>query len=576
MIRLPTTQTSGFSRWAGTLLCCSWLFLSREAGAENSVQELINRTENQIRQLQAQISRNDNLVHELQEQISRNNSQVQVLLEQIDALKKKTGETGVAPVTPRSAGVPPVSNAAIAGKEEKEDSTSGGEILKPGQARIGSAVISLGGFVDASFVYRSRNLTADIGTPFASVPFSAQGDLGRNPEFRGSARASRLSLKIVDEDIFDGTRLGAFTEIDFLGAGGSASQQQVNGYQTRLRQAWLAADDPGDNGFHFLAGQAYSLVTAGRGKGIAALQENLPPVVDDQTVVGTDFARQWQIRLVKDFGPLSVGLSAENPQTLWGNAIMPNGFVRFVTMETPDSSLGTTPVSLNTVPDLVVKLALDPSFGHFEAFGLRREFVIDDGPNGGTVTTSGLAGGLSALIPVGESLQLTGSVSYGKGLGRYGAAQLPDATSDSSGKPVAIPALHTLAGVIYKPSQKWSAYLYGGFEKAFEAGTSTVDGQIFGYGNSARLNNGCTGTVNALEAGTTFCDGDTEIMSEVTIGGWWNLYTGKWGSLQFGPQLAYLRRSLFEDVNDAAPSTTDWMVFGSFRYTLFDSADAGF
>ncbi len=63
--------------------------------------------------------------------------------------------------------------------------------------------------------------------------------------------------------------------------------------------------------------------------------------------------------------------SIENPQIIWGNAIKPNGFVRFVTTEPPHSSLGTTQVSIDAEPDLVLKLAFDASFGHFETFVLR-------------------------------------------------------------------------------------------------------------------------------------------------------------------------------------------------------------
>jgi hypothetical protein len=444
------------------------------------------------------------------------------------------------------------------------------EALKPGQLMVGNTLLSLGGFIDASLVSRSRNLVSDIGTPFSSIPFSAQGDLGRNPEFRGSARASRLNLKIDDEDSLSSIRLGAYIETDFLSAGSAgANQQQVNGYQTRLRQAWLSAEDIGDDGFHFLAGQAYSLVTPGHGPGISPLQENLPSVVDDQTVVGTDFVRQWQFRLVKDFGPIALGGSIENPQIIWGNAIKPNGFVRFVTTEPPHSSLGTTQVSIDAEPDLVLKLAFDASFGHFETFVLRRAFLLDAGPDGGTISTSGLSSGFSALVPIGDSLNLTGSFSHGDGLGRYGAAQLPDATNDSFGKPVAIPASHALLGLIYQPSPKWSIYLYSGFEKASAAGTGTVGEQIFGYGNNARLNDGCNGTVNALEAGTTFCDGDTQIVREITIGGWWKLYQGKAGSLKFNLQFANLKRTLFADVNNAAPSTEVRMMFASFRYRPF-------
>lgn len=532
-------RVAGLPRLAGMLVWSGVAAFSGAAQAQASVQEQIGQIQNQITGLQAQMDRLKN----------------QVAAETAPAVPAPT-KTAVA--TPASAEV-------SAGGD-----TRAAELLKPGQIRLGSSLVSLGGFVDGSMVFRLHNLTADLGTPFASLPFPSQGDVGRNTELRGSARASRLGLRIDDGNSPDGTRLSAYGEIDFLGAGGDAgNQRHVNGYQPRLRQAWMAADSGGDSGFLLMAGQAYSLVTPSRGKGMAGLQEALPPVVDDQAVVGTDFARQWQVRLVKDLGPVSLGVSVENPQTLWGNAITPAGFIRFVTTAVPHSSLGTTPISLDAVPDVAVKLTLDRSFGQFEMFGLGRVFRLDDGPNGGTVVTTSLAGGVNARVPASPSLDLSGSLSYGTGLGRYGAAQLPDATTDSAGKPVAIKALHAQVGLVYHPSPRWSAYLYGGFEMAYEAGTSNVSGQIFGYGNRSRMNNGCTGSVTALETGLTFCNGDTQRVSEITAGGWWTLFQGLQGRLQLGSQVAYVQRTLFADVNGLAPSADNWMLFTSLRYTPF-------
>ncbi len=536
---MVTGRVAGLPRLAGMLAWSGAVALSGAAQAQTSVQEQIGQIESRIVELQAQIDR-----------------------------LKKQATAEAAPT------VPDFTKAAVVSPVAAELSTGGGarttELLKPGQIRLRSTLVTLGGFVDGSMVLRLRNLTADVGTPFASLPFPSQGDVGRNTEFRGSARASRLNLRIDDGNSPDGTRLSAYGEIDFLGAGGDAANpRQVNGYQPRLRQAWMAADSGGDGGFLLMAGQTYSLVTPSRGKGMAGLQEALPPVVDDQAVVGTDFARQWQVRVVKDLGPVSLGVSVENPQTLWGNATMPAGFTRFVTTSVPHSSLGTTPISLDGLPDVAFKLTLDKPFGQFEVFGLSRVFRLDDGPNGGSVSATSLAGGVNARVPASTSLDLSGSLSYGTGLGRYGAAQLPDATSDSAGKPVAIKALHAQAGLVYHPSPRWSAYLYGGFEMAYEAGAGNIGGQVFGYGNRSRINNGCTGSVTALETGLSFCNGDTQRVSEITAGGWWTLHQGLQGRLQFGSQVAYVRRTLFADVSGLDPSADNWMLFTTLRYTPF-------
>lgn len=500
----------------------------------------------------------------VQEQIDRMESQIRELQSKVDQLKKQAG-------APSDGVRDPNAGAALADANPSAHGTSASNVqLLPGQIRVGSARLGFGGFVDASTVFRLRNMTASLGTPFTAIPFPSQGDVGRNTEFRGSAQASRFNLAVDDFGTPGGTRLSAFGEIDFLGGGsGTANQIQVNGFQPRLRQAWLAADAGGDSSFLFVAGQAPSLVTPHRGQGVDGVHADLPSVIDDQAVVGTHNVRQWQLRAVKNWGPMSVGVSLENPQTLWANTVTPAGFVRFVTTTEPDSSLGVTPISLDAVPDVALKLSLEKPYGHFELFGLSRMLRLDAGPNGGTLSTNSFAGGVHGRILAAKNLDLTGGVSYGTGLGRYGAAQLPDATSDSLGHPVAVKALHAQAGLVYRPSAKWSLYAYGGIEKAYSAGTGTANGQIFGYGNDARINNGCHGTVTALVTGATFCDGDTQQVSEITVGGWWTLHQSKQGRLQFGSQLAYAKRTLFSDVNGSAPSADNWMLYTSFRYTPF-------
>jgi hypothetical protein len=530
---------AGHSRSAGLLVWASVLAISGAAYAQTSVQEQIVQIDRQIAELQAQA----------------------------DLLRKQVA-LEAAPTGHALTNAPAVSDSKLEQSDTAGTRTT--ELLKPGQVRMGSTVVTLGGYVDGSAVFRLHNLMADVATPFAALPFPSQGDVGRNTEFRGSARASRLNLGIEDGKGLDGVRLSAFGEIDFLGASGDAANlRQVNGFQPRLRQAWMAAESGGDSGYLLMAGQAHSLITPSRGKGIASLHEDLPPVIDEQAVVGTNFSRQWQVRLVKDLGAVSLAGSVESPQTLWGNTVMPVGFVRFVPTSTPHSSLGNRPIPIDGLPDVAVKLTVHRPFGQFELFGLGRVFRLDDGPNGGTVSTNGLAGGVNARVHASPSLGIRSSFSYGTGLGRYGAAQLPDATSDSAGKPVAIKAFHGQVGLVYQPSPQWSAYLYGGFEKAYEAGAGSAGGQLFGYGNPARLNNGCTGTVSALERGISFCDGDTQTVSEVTAGGWLTLSQGRQGRLQLGSQVAYVRRTLFADQNGLAPYADNWMVYTSLRYTPF-------
>jgi hypothetical protein len=88
----------------------------------------------------------------------------------------------------------------------------------------------------------------------------------------------------------------------------------------RLRQANITYDNSGW-GFHFLAGQAWSLLTQNQ-VGITPRKENIPITIDANYVVGWNYVRQWQIRAVQEFGPgVSLGVSIENSATIFGGSI---------------------------------------------------------------------------------------------------------------------------------------------------------------------------------------------------------------------------------------------------------------
>jgi len=85
--------------------------------------------------------------------------------------------------------------------------------------------VTLGGFLAMESVYRSRSETADIGSSYGGVPFANQSTAHMS-ELRGSARQSRLSL-LVQGDADADTHLGAYYEMDFLGAGQTANSTKA-------------------------------------------------------------------------------------------------------------------------------------------------------------------------------------------------------------------------------------------------------------------------------------------------------------------------------------------------------------
>ena len=157
--------------------------------------------------------------------------------------------------------------------------------------------MTLNGFVTADTVWRQRNQVADVATPFGAIPFPFS-PLYNEHEFHGSARKSQLQL-LFEGNIDSVQKLSGYFETDFLGVGGgppaASNYTETNSWPPRLRQAWLTYDNTA-SGFHFLAGQAWTLATQNR-LGIAPRRENIPNTIEASYVVGFDYLRQWQLRI---------------------------------------------------------------------------------------------------------------------------------------------------------------------------------------------------------------------------------------------------------------------------------------
>ena len=127
-----------------------------------------------------------------------------------------------------------------------------------GTFRLGGVTVSLGGFIELAGIFRSRNEVADIGSNFNTGIPLPQSALYHENEFRASSRQSRLSL-LVQGDVDPHQKLAAYFETDFQGSAPTANSVESNSYNLRLRQAYGTYDNT-DLGFHFLGGQAWSLL----------------------------------------------------------------------------------------------------------------------------------------------------------------------------------------------------------------------------------------------------------------------------------------------------------------------------
>jgi hypothetical protein len=469
-----------------------------------------------------------------------------------------------------------------------------------------------GGFLAAETVYRQHNAVSDMGTTFTSIPYPFS-PLYDEHEFHGDARQSRLSL-LVEGSIDPTQKLAGYYEMDFNGVGVTSNFNQSNSWAPRLRHAYFTYDNS-DSGFHLLAGQAWSLVTQNTA-GIVARKENIPLTIEANYVAGFDFTRNWQIRLVKDWGPtVSAAVSLENPaeQVFAGTQVFANGAVAAATGNGAIGNGGTfnglivnwanagngflgsggfaNNFNTETAPDVIGKLAFDPGWGHYEVLGMVRFFtdnvftctvVLANGACPLTVANVGSAGskitvgegvGGSVLLPVvPKFLDLQASALYGKGIGRYGANQLADVVVASDGTLSPVTALHVMAGAVAHPWAGLDIYAYGGFERADPNLFTTTTGVITGFGSPIVNNTGC-GIITAASftGGTSNCQAVNKEVDMATVGFWQNIYKGNYGRVAAGLQYEYIVRKSF-DTNPGLGgpvSTNDNVVMTSLRYYPF-------
>jgi len=488
------------------------------------------------------------------------------------------------PQIPAGYALVPAGAGATPGSVELARVLPPGPKLPQGTFEVGGVSVTLGGYLEAAGGLRSRNEVADLNSSFnTGIPLANSPLYHENQTFL-TARNSRFSAMAQGKPDSDTTLTGYF-EGDWLGAAPTANSQQTNSYNPRLRHAYLAYDRS-DLGFYVLGGQTWSLLTMDK-VGIPYLVKNVnsPIMIDPTNVVGYTFARQPQIRVVKTFAGtgLTIAASAENPQTLYYAG--PNGAAPAALGTVNDVNAGGSGYysgnnySTEIAPDLIGKVAYDTSIAHLEGYGVARFFhdrvsdaagFLEKGaPATGESHTTHAGGlGAAALVHVLPGLlDLQGNFLAGDGIGRYGTAQLPDATIGANGKPQALRGLQALVGLIGHPTTDIDVYAYGGVEETKrDAYDVEVKGKevAYGYGNPLYSNVTCNQELGA----TSSCVANTSGIAQGTIGAWWKFEHGSYGTMQVGPQYSYTHRTIFQGVGPT-PKTDENTLLVSLRYYPF-------
>jgi hypothetical protein len=545
------------------------------------------------------------------------------------------------------------------------------DIANPSALHYKGINITPGGFVAAETVWRAKATGGDIPTAFSSIPYEG-ADAYSLSEFYGSARQSRITM-LADGKTSWGTLRGYY-EADFLGTGITSNNNQSNSYV--LRQRVLYAQAETNNHLTVAGGQMWSLAAEGK-KGISSAPGDIttPQTIDPNYVPGFVWTRQYGLRLVKSFDKAAFGISIENPQLLYSASISGNepyavlgsaganggNYNAAVSSCSPSTSIvnytneaekdanGVTvnvavPVyktvnscanianlSFNQAPDVILKAAFDPGFGHYEIFGIAgfaHETVYP-----GETTNSNLYGGLKDIVSgavVAPALTTAGSYSnsislaglggsfrvpvikdkltfgakglFGPGMGRYGNSTLSDVTADASGELAPIHNASGLVTVEATPNPRLLIYLnyggdYAGRTDFANAGATTLgapsaaqnasgvwggtwkapSAAAVGYGSRLLNNSSCNTITNPGYNGSSTgyypggsCGAQTRDVQEFTGGYWYDFYKGDRGRLRQGFQYGYAVREGWSGAGTPAIGAKgiDNMVWTSLRYYL--------
>ncbi|MGA2754155.1 MAG: hypothetical protein ABSE53_10320 [Terracidiphilus sp.] len=448
-----------------------------------------------------------------------------------------------------------------------------------------------GSFLAAETVWRQGATGGDINTPFTGVPLD-NSQAAQLSEFQGSGRQSRIAVKAVGKA--SSFTMTGYYEMDWLSAGVTSNNNQSNSYTVRQRQLW--ADAKTNSGWDFSGGQGWSLATETTA-GLTRGAEILPATIDAQYEAGFVWGRQYSFRVSKDIGKtFFLGASVENAETL-----NPSG------QNTPTNYLfgstgtggglynSTANYSFNFTPDFIVKLAIQPGWGHWELFGIDRNFrdriypcpavtatctvPTTATPSNSTATGAGIGGGFRGPL-AGKYVTVGLKGLWGQGIGRYGSSTIADVTLRPNAMLSPIHGFSALSTLELNPSPNFTAYFnYGGDYLARDyvlSGTTQV-----GYGTRSTNMSGCLVEPTAVTAGATGaapvapanCGGSNKDVQEFTAGYWWNIHNSPKGRLRQGIQYSLFRRDLWSGAGGTANPGNgahgdDSMIFTSLRYYL--------
>jgi Skp family chaperone for outer membrane proteins len=555
---------------------------------EDQIQSLRQEFQGQIDGLKSDLAAKDAQLHQAQQAAA--DAQAAAAKAEADATaQQQANSENTAAVSTLQGTVKDLQGNAVslADTVSTENANIKKAIANPDTIHFKGADLSFtGSFIAAETSWRQGATGGDVNTPFTAIPLQNSDD-AQLSEFYGTGRQSRLAFKATGK--LKNATLTGYYEMDWLGAGITSNNNQSNSYVLRQRQLW--ADAKMHNGWDFSGGQGWSLVTETT-QGLTRGSEILPATIDAQYTAGFIWTRQYSFRVSKDFSnKFFMGISAENAETLNpAGSSLPTNLLIGSAGTGGGLYNATANYSFNLSPDFVAKIAFQPGWGHWEIFGINRNFRARIYPNAPTNAT----GAYNDMFPVGgiggdfrvpfANKKITVGLKglYGKGMGRYGSSTIADVTIRPDGELDPLKAFSALGTLEINPNPRLMVYFNYGGDYVYR----DYWGKI-GYGSPLTNMSGCTveplpttAANPGFGGGTGFtpstpanCGNQNKDIQEFTMGDWYYIYRGPKGGLRFGLQYARFDRTLWSGAGgttnpNGGANGIDNMFFTSFRYYL--------
>ena len=256
--RLHIAPLAGRTRSRGrALLLCSALGCAtlHAPGASAQVsQSQLSAIERQIAALRAEL-------HRVKQETARKDLELHAVRQASPAVATPpvTQPAPVMPMIPAGYALVPASPGSAAGSVVLARAEPPPKRLPMGTFNVGAVTVTLGGYLTADMVFRSRNSVDDIQSNFTTGIPERYTPQYHESEYHLSARTSRVT-GLVTADPDEVTKLRAYVSVDFQGAAPTSNYNESNSWVPRLREAWASYDAQATGVSSCSRGQTWSLV----------------------------------------------------------------------------------------------------------------------------------------------------------------------------------------------------------------------------------------------------------------------------------------------------------------------------